>query len=551
MSLAVFVASHRVRSIKAAFRVAAEEIIYSSQNLIVADPSLPPAEPTISETERHLLIASYPFLVQDDVDQILQLDALSLEEKAQRIEKRFGTPQLAILIDKLSGQFVLFNDAGGLARAYRSRNHRYGLAVADNPVTIAKHLHGTWSIDELALVQIASVGWVPADRTTIEGVEVLGPGTRIGGFASQSSEELRHATDGYENILAKSRAFQTEQNGRHTAIALLQGMLRDLYAASGKPISASITGGRDSRIIASLILRQGIPVEFRTTNKFDRETETVKRLLTPYLGDDVKLNVTEPVYSTVSADTRLSADSLFWATGGHYEPSQVRKSADWTTLRSSWHLSGLGGEMIHGFYYPKEVHTASRRDLLAHLQMRLGWLTRKSGLVRALLDELVQGEYLRFLVALERAGHAMEAEKFLDFFYFANRLRRWSDVSLLRGTIAPLAHPSFAAYSFLASAKEVEGNAIVKRIVGEFDSDWAEIPFFKSQPDERQNMPAALSEPLSHLDCCEDSPIVRLVFGQEWRDVLRGMVSERESVCRVIINRVLAINSVERRVASL
>lgn len=130
--------------------------------------------------------------------------------------------------------------------------------------------------------------------------------------------------------------------------------------------------------------------------------------------------------------------------------------------------------------------------------------------------------------------------------YYANRMRRWSGISSHRGVVAPLACPEFISYSFSLTFDDIYGDKIPKKIVSLFDPEWACIEFFKARKGETRNFSLVHKDPLAGLEYCEDSDVVRLVYGQHWRDSIASMASSRSNAARAIIARILAVNAAER-----
>jgi hypothetical protein len=67
----------------------------------------------------------------------------------------------------------------------------------------------------------------------------------------------------------------------------------------------------------------------------------------------------------------------------------------------------------------------------------------------------------------------------LDYFYVAERLRRWGTTGERGGVVSPLLVPSFVRAAFALKPAQRVGNELHRRLVQQLVPEWADVPFFK------------------------------------------------------------------------
>ena len=221
----------------------------------------------------------------------------------------------------------------------------------------------------------------------------------------------------------------------------LAAAVRPLGEAA-EPVQLSLTGGKDSRLVAAALTATGVPFTARTHGFATHPDVIVAGLIARHLG--LEHTVTEPAApgSPGEADilgrlrtTVLVSDgmlSAFENTGSGFRPDpppSVRIEA-----------GGHGGELLRGGYAQAAWRTPAPLGAAAAAELFRRMTTRRIGLLR---PEAARA-YLASLVpaAATLARGPLTA---LDGFYLANRAGRWSAAArqayLLR---SPLAQPLFA-----------------------------------------------------------------------------------------------------------
>ncbi len=498
----------------------------------------------------NFFIASYQII--HDKEQLLskleKIDFYAIDTAL--LDNHFIGTYFVFIHNKRTGDYTFLNDKTGLFNVFTGENRRC-LFITSAPTTILRWAYGEWRLNRHAMLVLLGIGWVPQDQSVVSQVSAIRPNTRIVGNSNADKNSV---------VFSGSRAVGWDDLPRNTegakqeAAIVAYGAMKKLVARvaniCGGRITSAISGGRDSRIIASLVLSQDIPVTFKTTNNFDRETETVKTILHKYRGEHCELVVTQPGPSDKKAVNPIeSADFLCQSFGGHFEPSRIGAVAPTAskvqkslTTRTQYTLSGLGGEMVHGFYYPK-TFPDSYVGFIKNLYRRIAWVSFSQNIVEDTMHHMLQQEKATFDLLY---GSHLHPLKFLDFFYYTSRLRRWSDIARRVDVCAPLCCTEFLRYSMMLAPNDVVGNVIPKKLVGFFDPQWSDIPFFKTEKGDQRNWVANQADPLAMVDYVDDESILDVAHGPDWKSRMDDLAKTRGGAARVVVLRALAVNALSR-----
>ena len=221
----------------------------------------------------------------------------------------------------------------------------------------------------------------------------------------------------------------------------LAAAVRPLGEAAA-PVQLSLTGGKDSRLVAAALTAAGVPFTARTHGFATHPDVIVAGLIARHLG--LEHTVTEPPApgspgeadvlrrlrtAVLVSDGMLSA---FENTGSGFRPDPppgVRIEA-----------GGHGGELLRGGYAQAAWRTPAPLGAVAAAELFRRMTTRRIGLLRPEAARAYLASLVPAAAALARGPLAA-----LDGFYLANRAGRWSAAArqayLLR---SPLAQPLFA-----------------------------------------------------------------------------------------------------------
>ena len=256
--------------------------------------------------------------------------------------------------------------------------------------------------DPRHLCALLNPGFPLGSVTAFEGVSALSPATTL------------HLLSGTLTSTATPVSSPEAVEPRDIAAALVQAVAPLL--AAGQPVQLSLTGGKDSRLVAAALVAAGVPVR-ATTHGFDGHPDVVLATeIAARLG--VEHTVTTPAAPGQQTDvlgrlraTVLVADGMLSAFENVGRPDPAPSSA--VTA------GGHGGELLRGGY--AETATGRRAASLRAGELLRRLTTRHLGLLR-------RGPAAGYLASLApwTTAVARRPLQALDDFYLVNRAGRWS-----------------------------------------------------------------------------------------------------------------------------
>jgi hypothetical protein len=260
----------------------------------------------------------------------------------------------------------------------------------------------------------------------------LGPVTPFRGVSAlPPSSALR--MDGGRAVLQPGSGPQAgrEQAGlragaRDVAAALVAAVAP--MREAGRPVELSLTGGKDSRLIAAALVTAGVPVTAHTHGFADHPDVVVAAEVARRLGVEHVVRVPAAPGQQVDVLTRiratvLVADGMLSAFENVGRPDPARSPA--------LSAGGHGGELLRGGY----AETAGRRGARSGLRGALSparQVARSAELLRRLttrhLGLVRRGPAAGYLASLVPWTAALSRSplRALDDFYLINRAGRWS-----------------------------------------------------------------------------------------------------------------------------
>ncbi len=270
------------------------------------------------------------------------------------------------------------------------------------------------------------------DHDPLHVCALLGPGFPLGsvtpfaGVSAVAPATTLHLLDGAVTRAAAGRPRESAAGARGVAEALTAAVapLRD----AGSPVELSLTGGKDSRLVAAALVRAGVPVVARTHGFDDHPDVVVAAEIARRLG--IEHVVRTPAAPGQRVDvlgriraTVLVADGMLSAFENVGRPDPAAAPA----LTAGGH----GGELLRGGYAEtagrgaapgglrRVLSPARRAARSAELLRRL--TTKHLGLARRGPAAAYAASLASWTPSLAR--HPLQA---LDDFYLVNRAGRWS-----------------------------------------------------------------------------------------------------------------------------
>jgi len=388
--------------------------------------------------------------------------------------------------------------AGGKAtvRARTSVTRIDPVYLAEVPGAVLLADRATWAAwtagrlddhDPRHLCALLNPGFPLGSATPFAGVSALAPRTELHLVNGRSAVQPgRGAVPEAGPAGTQGGPAGTLAGAKDVAAALIAAVAP--LRGAGRPVELSLTGGKDSRIIAAALVAAGVPVAGRTHGFADHPDVTVAAEVARRLG--IEHQVRTPAAPGQQVDvlgriraTVLVADGMLSAFENVGRPGPAA-SAPGTPMPLT--AGGHGGELLRGGYAETAGRVSGRGGLRgalsparraarsAELLRRL--TTRHLGLVRP-------GPAAGYLASLApwTAALARRPLPTLDNFYLVNRAGRWSAAArqayLLR---EQLVQPLFEDRVVLAAravplADRVSG-ALSAAVLAELSPALADVP---------------------------------------------------------------------------
>jgi hypothetical protein len=291
--------------------------------------------------------------------------------------------------------------------------------------------------DSVMVAALLSLGYPVGAATPFRGVRALSAQRQLAITAGRPIADGTRA-DG-------TGADRTGADGSYGAVAAaLVDAVRPL-GERGVPVELSLTGGKDSRLIAAALTAAQVPFRARTHGFASHPDVIVAAMIASKLG--IEHVVTEPRPAAPErapdeADVLARLRSAVLVSDGMLSAFENVGRPDPRLTVSPVQTGGHGGELLRGGYAP--AAWSARRPARAWSEARGGELFRRMVTRRlGLLRPAAAGAYLASLAPFA-ASLPRGPLRTLDDFYLVNRAGRWSAAArqayLLR---EPLVQPFF------------------------------------------------------------------------------------------------------------
>jgi Asparagine synthase len=278
---------------------------------------------------------------------------------------------------------------------------------------------------------------------------------------------------------------------------------------SGVPVELSLTGGKDSRLIAAALTAAGVPFRARTHGVADHPDVVVAAMIAGQLGVEHTVTEPRPPGSHDEAEligrlrgTVLVSDGMLSAfeNVGRPDPEAIAEPVQ---------SGGHGGELLRGGY--AQAAWRSRSPVGAWRPAAGAWsaaagaelfrrmTTRRMGLLHAGAAGAYLASLAQYAAALRRGSL-----RALDDFYLENRAGRWSAAArqgyLLR---SPLVQPFFSD-SVVAAARAVPlrdriTDRLPRQVLAALGPELLDIPLagggWKGEPQSAAGLPRPVRQP--------------------------------------------------------
>jgi hypothetical protein len=411
-------------------------------------------------------------------------------------------------------------------------------AFCTRPSLLAEFLWGRREPDVAGWLAYTASGQFGGDMSPIRGVRLLKPGERVtsqqraGGGWEPTSEIRRNADDVVaDGIAAQHRGADAAIDLAAEGIRAIANSVFDLYADE---VTLSLSGGKDSRVIAAAFLAAGKPVGFETNADQAAEGATAQRLIS-IVADRRGLSPKHRVYRAGQADVlstglyertaRLQALYDFQLPSSYIERRPVTPRLP---LRGTASVSGAGGELGIAYWYPKD--DSGDLDLELARRTAVARLASTTPPI-AMASEPLAAERARVTALVDHgAGIGLQGLAICDYVFLVERGRRWTTSAYLHGLVTPLLSPSFVTASFALTAADKRRWALHRGLLDRLMPEWSGVPFVHGANAGRSTAPSVWDgdgiHAMSDLLDTTGGPLTELVKATEVRKALRQCVDD-------------------------
>ncbi|MBZ5736522.1 hypothetical protein K8Z61_18695 [Nocardioides sp. TRM66260-LWL] len=379
----------------------------------------------------------------NNVDRIRCMTGYADSRKLAAVEiAGASSPGVWALLEVASGQITARASASGCEVLYVAE--QADRVVVGNRALLA-HLiavgGGRPVPDLVGLSAIVTTGYATTSRTVFENVRALAP-----------NELVRVTPRGVERsdpiTLLPQPADDYASAGESVAEALLASVALEDHQEG--PVTLGLTGGRDSRLMAAILHRAGVPLIARTSGAPEDPDVVVATEVAAYLGLDHHRSpqrgaVRDDSGITVDVGQRLHA-AVVLGDGmlGAYDSVGVIDDRFRPDLAA---FGGTGGEILRGYYAADIADVAISEVQRRYLRKRVlsgGKCLTKDAASAYELDVSPWFDLLE--------QHGLQA---LEWFYVNQRTGRWAGTARSAASIGSLARRPFLDHVVVERARSV------------------------------------------------------------------------------------------------
>jgi asparagine synthase (glutamine-hydrolysing) len=156
-------------------------------------------------------------------------------------------------------QLELLTDIIGMEQVFYF--HKDGLWLISNSVYLIERIIGHVALDPLGISLFLSIGWVGDDRTLLSNIRVI-PGGQLWTWKEGDNEPNRQSYYKPSRLARQPCKKLTSSYFQRLADDLTRSMR--ILSQSFDNIICALTGGRDTRLVASLLIHAGLKAQYYT-----------------------------------------------------------------------------------------------------------------------------------------------------------------------------------------------------------------------------------------------------------------------------------------------
>ncbi len=312
--------------------------------------------------KKELISKGHTFLVNNDPEFVLHLYEEYRKDFGEKLKDLNGIFLLTIYNIR-SHKLIICNDRYGFRPLYWCDRDNY-LLFASEIKAILQDRSFTRSVDMEAMAEFFSFGYVLGDKTLIEGVKLLPPASILTYSNGRTEINQYWDWDQIGKVEAMNEGEIIEELGR----LWLQAVERRMQGKAR--IGLSLSGGLDSRAIASAISPKYYPIHAVTFGKSDCDDYKIAKRVANILGiEHYFVEITGGKWFSGVEKTVYIADGLLNIVHLHSWDSidVMKKYFDIC-------LNGFLGETVAGRYLTTDI--MSTKDITQYINVVFKWMNR-------------------------------------------------------------------------------------------------------------------------------------------------------------------------------
>ena len=412
---------------------------YFAASVQPAATRVPPGRHVYADDARWVL-ADGTIVLPGDSDRCIDARVLAAqwEEIAPLAEGQFSVLKLDARADR--AEFL--NDFLGFSQTYWVEGNGFFLS---NSARLLARIVRRVELDRAAVSDFLVRGWVGGDRTLLSSVRVVPAAAH---WIWEHGSVLPQKRT-YYSVATLSRQPRRRPNADHLR-AHLGGLCRRI-ASDYDHVDCAITGGRDSRVLMSLLTGQGVAARYY----IDGIPQSEEVRLSKHIADarGVPHRVVSKDVDFLAENWDAAARSLIGRTDGMVSLWQIADMLHDSPAEETWPLCfwGIGGEIARGYYgsprwyASRDKTTASVTEFLQRRVLRKG-----GGIISPDLPEAAHAHVAAFVEGNVHLG--VRLEDVPDLFYTYERVRRWAGTNARKATAHTDLFTPFCTRPFVEAA---------------------------------------------------------------------------------------------------
>ncbi|PWH06453.1 hypothetical protein DEO23_05645 [Brachybacterium endophyticum] len=370
------------------------------------------------------------------------------------------------------GSVRVWADTLGLGRCYYVITDDF--VAASNHIGILTHfLDEPAETNKEAVGRYVLAGWFMLDDSPIRGIRRLRESACLDIGADGSVGFTEH-TDLTEIVGQRSDAPDFDGVVDQTRV-----IARNLDALSVKTPALYLSGGRDSRMTASIWLSGGGNALVKTLGTLEAEAEIAQELMAAFEsgeGQEVAhdIMIPTPGQITMSLEERFANAFAMW--DGDAAPTNIKSNTRIPGSSAGLSIGGVGGEIMHGYYYlrPGDFEKVEQlENPVAHAARAF-----RGNLATDFAHGSMTGIFDFYYERAVRHGRPDIAS--LDYLYLTEKFRRWGNQALGSMAAIMLSGPAYIRACFDLTPQQRVDKIFPDEIVKRALPVWSQIRYYKA-----------------------------------------------------------------------